>query len=441
MDLYKKLRTRKVLLRAWSKVRTSGRSPHTSITTRQLIERFDDNYQANLDAIYRKLQKGTFRFEGEMGVPLPKGPGKPGFRPLVVAPIDNRIVRRAILEVLQGYGDPKSPSGHYWQGVSGIQEVLMTPTSIGGVPARGVPHGLAIIDRAVAKGLKYFVRSDIRDFFTNIPKSEVKTFVSNAVNDRAFTNLFDRALDTNLANEEELKEREAFKLFPDEDVGVAQGSALSALAGNIALREFDALFNGRGVVCVRYIDDFILLGKTETSVVAAFNNASKWLSRYGMSVYGLTDTAAINADKVDQGNIFEGTNVLGYRISGRAIQPSKKSQENLLVKLDEVVDAAKSHMTAVADGKHVNHNLLYHQSMVKLHRIIWGWSQTFRYSTVPHVFGALDKKIDRKINRLKKHALKLVKADDPQITRRISGVHLLVDTQFSELPEPFDMEI
>jgi hypothetical protein len=29
-------------------------------------------------------------------------------------------------------------------------------------------------------------------------------------------------------------------LFPDPKIGVAQGSALSALAGNIALREFDA---------------------------------------------------------------------------------------------------------------------------------------------------------------------------------------------------------
>jgi hypothetical protein len=53
-----------------------------------------------------------------------------------------------------------------------------------------------------------------------------------------------------------LEERKHFKLFPDEDVGVAQGSALSALAANIALRSFDERMNE--IVCVRYIHDFIM---------------------------------------------------------------------------------------------------------------------------------------------------------------------------------------
>ena len=72
-------------------------------------------------------------------------------------------------------------------------------------------------------------------------------------------------------------------LFPNETIGVAQGSALSALAGNIALREFDAEMNSRGLVCVRYIDDFMLLGGSKLSSVRAriFESPAKYYRVWG----------------------------------------------------------------------------------------------------------------------------------------------------------------
>src|SRR5437868_12477402 len=87
--------------------------------------------------------------------------------------------------------------------------------------------------------------------FTRIPLAEVNEFIARAAPDPRFASIFKAALTTNLANKAELEERTHFKLFPSEDVGVAQGSALSALAANIALREFDTQMNDRGIVCVR----------------------------------------------------------------------------------------------------------------------------------------------------------------------------------------------
>ena len=126
--------------------------------------------------------------------------------------------------------------------------------------------------------------------------------------------LFEDALATNLENQEELEERHLFKLFPDPEIGVAQGSALSALAGNIALREFDTRMNDRGIVCVRYIDDFILLGATEAKVRAAYHSARTTLREMGMDVYDLNDAMARKDGKVDEGNIYNGTDFLGYRM-------------------------------------------------------------------------------------------------------------------------------
>ena len=169
---------------------------------------------------------------------------------------------------------------------------MATPTSVGGISKRGVPHGLALIDRAVRAGNHWFIRSDIHNFFTRIPKADINAFVRSAVNDKKFAALFQQALATNLENQEELEERHLFKLFPDPEIGVAQGSALSALAGNIALREFDARVNDRGIVCVRYIDDFILLGSSEAKVQAAYRSARTMLNGLGMDIYDLRDDKA-----------------------------------------------------------------------------------------------------------------------------------------------------
>ena len=133
---------------------------------------------------------------------------------------------------------------------------------------------------------------------------------ADALGNQQFADLFEQALATNLENQEELEERQLFKLFPDPEIGVAQGSALSALAGNIVLREFDARMNDRGIVCVRYIDDFIILGPSEAKVQAAYRSAQKMLNAMGMDVYDLSDTKARNYGKVDDGNIHNGTDVL-----------------------------------------------------------------------------------------------------------------------------------
>ncbi|MCK1417635.1 hypothetical protein IVB55_32795 [Bradyrhizobium sp. CW4] len=286
---------------------------------------------SNLEQIGKRLRSNTFRFDGEEGITIPKGKGK-GLRPVVMAPIANRIVRRAILEVLQGYGAEGSPKR--WPGVPAVRHIMGTRSSVGGIKDRGVPHGLSLIDEAVRSSKTWFVRSDIKDFFTRIPLMQVNAFISEAIADREFADIFKSALSTNLTNRAQLEERKHFKLFPDDDVGVAQGSALSALAANITLRSFDERMNDRGIVCVRYIDDFIMLGNSRAKVGAAFAAAREHLALMGMDVYDQTDRAARHAGKFDDGNIYNGTDVLGYRVSGTSRQPSAAAMRAFRKKCD-----------------------------------------------------------------------------------------------------------
>lgn len=433
MDLYERVRSRAVLHRAWGAVRSSGISSDSE-RTRADIRRFEANSLANLERIADQLRSGKFKFEGDKGITPPKGRGKPGVRPIVLAPIENRIVRRALLEVLQGYGDNTDSPRRRWKGVRAIREVMETPTSVGGVKARGVPHGLALIDDAVRKGNHSFARSDIKNFFTQIPQATVNTFVRKATKDKKFSDLFTRALATNLTNEDELEERNHFKLFPNSEIGVAQGSALSALAGNIALREFDNEMNGRGIVCVRYIDDFILIGPTERKVRAAYASARNMLAAMGMDAYELSDADAVRTGKAHAGNIHDGTDFLGYRISASARQPCAAAQKKFRDKLDSVVGRATKAMNEAASGHTASYLSLYHHAMVELHKIVWGWSQSFRHTTVPHVFDSLDRDVDECVDRIRREANKLIPPADRLVRRRVMGIHLLVDTPKYPLP-------
>ncbi|TYO65099.1 hypothetical protein FXV83_18035 [Bradyrhizobium hipponense] len=431
-DLCKRLRSRAVLHRSWAAVKQSGLSS-PSETTVGAIKSYDENWLNNVEQISKRLRNSTFAFDGEKGITIPKGKGK-GFRPLVMAPIDNRIVRRAILEVLQGFGSDTSPARKRWPGVPAVKQVMETRTSVGGVKNRGVPHGLSLIDDAVRSGKSWFVRSDIKDFFTRIPLARVNEFVSDAVADQEFTELFKIALATNLSNKAELEERDQFILFPDADLGVAQGSALSALAANIALRDFDEQMNGRGIVCVRYIDDFIILGPTRAKVMAAFASARDRLALMGMDVYDENDRAARQSGKFDEGNIHDGTDVLGYRVSGTSRQPSSAATAAFLRKCDELVAQAKKEMRLAVSGQSSSHVLRYHQAMVLLHKTVRGWSQAFRHTTATHVFTNLDAEIDRRIQELRKFAYTLTQGATGEVRRRVMGVHVLSDTATLPLP-------
>jgi hypothetical protein len=259
-------------------------------------------------------------------------------------------------------------------------------------------------------------------------------FVEASADDEQFCTLFSQALATNLTNKKELEERHHFTLFPNSETGVAQGSALSALAGNIVLENFDKDMNGRGIICVRYIDDFILLGKTQAKVAAAFKSAQDRLRQLGMTVYDPSDQAARQAGKVDEGNIHNGTDVLGYRISARALQPCSAAQHALLSKLDDIVSQARMAMQKAASRDISSHSYLYHHAMVMMHRVTWGWSQSFKYTNVPHVLQSLDQQIDARIVELTAIIRSHTADASPQMRRRVSGIHLLQDCHSAPLP-------
>lgn len=409
--LYQQVRSRTVLHKAWRHVRKNGLSS-LSIETQNAIKQFDEDAHRRLRRIEDQLRKHRFVFAPQTGVAKQRSGKKP--RPIVIAAVENRIVQRAILDVLQN----QPP----------IREILSTPSSFGGIGNRSVKDAIGYVNDTINSGAKYFVRSDIRDFFGHIPRDYVTKFLGGHFADDDFLTLFQKATETTLANLSNLGEDAEY--FPLGSEGVAQGSPLSPLIGNILLRNFDGTMNGRRIICVRYIDDFVLLGPCPSALRKAFENAQTELGRFGMSAYDPWIKAEnTSRAKSGHGKVEDGFQFLGCHIKPGLVQPCSSARDAILQRVDEALDRGKKYLIEAAGMSRPKVSKLgYAQTLVEIDRTVRGWGDAFAFCNGRGVFHDLDSKINSKLDDFRQLATQLCNGRSPDVKRRVEGVSLLGDT-------------
>ena len=396
------------LLSAWQVINRNAETSG-SRATRQKAREFSQNLPANLRKIQTGLLKG-YQFKNPYGVTPDKGLGKTGKRPIVVAPIEDRIVQRAILDILQTKSlFPK------------IADVLETPTSIGGIPGRGVTHAIQLFSQAVEDGATYLMGSDIGSFFTNIDQAEVIAFLEKAGVDNNLLSLVSDALKVELRNAEDLSEEDR-ALFPTGTDGVAQGSPLSALAGNIVLYDFDRKMNNRGITCIRYIDDFLLCGAKKSAVKKAMVAAKAILLEKGMSVYNPSEAP----NKAFAGSVNSGQVFLGYQLIPRQFPPSDASCIKLLNNINLELKSGRSTISKVLSGRKAGSSArALVQSLAQVDRIVCGWRESHTMSNCPDLYARLDKEIDHRINGFLRFYREKTRIGDSRKVRMAMGVRPL----------------
>jgi len=399
------------LLPAWEAIRRNGETSK-SRKTREETRKFQADLPRELRTIQERLRRAPYKFARQIGATPEKAKGK-GKRPLVIAPIPDRIVQRAILDVLQ---DAKE--------LTAVQQVLATPTSIGGIRGRGVEDAIAIIEQAWSDGNAIHVAgSDISGFFTRINQAGVVKFIKEQTNDEEFIDLFASALRVDLANADNMTPEER-KLFPSDGTGVAQGCPLSAFAGNVALREFDAQMNGRGIICVRYIDDFILLGRRQTDVFKAFESAGDYLARLDMSIYKPED----RPDKAFCGQMGGQFEFLGYQLIPGKYPPTEKNQKSIVESVQREFEHGRSQILRSFDAKHQGKPLqVYAQTFVCVDALLRAWSGSFRACRCVTTAQRIDEAINRLISDFIAFYRDRTSERDVIIKRRALGVHVLAD--------------
>jgi len=99
--LFDRVRSVPQLRKAWRSVLANATKPSAAEKTTAEALAFSLSAEPRIDRISRELRKQVFKFSPQRGAPIKKSPGK--YRGVVVAPIPNRIVQRAILDVLQAH--------------------------------------------------------------------------------------------------------------------------------------------------------------------------------------------------------------------------------------------------------------------------------------------------------------------------------------------------
>lgn len=400
------------LRKAWGMVRSnSARSLSNSI--RQKALEYDKEIDKHLKRIQRQLSEDRFKFLPAYGLAKEDKPGKK--RPIVIAPIDSRIVQRAILQTLQA--------------IPSLKLLIETPTSCGGIAKRGVDYAIDKVYKKIMSDGNYFVRSDVKAFFTKISKESVISEIKKHTNDLRFHQLLENALDVVLSNSFELGEDA--KLFPLSDMGVAQGSCLSPLMGNIILSEFDNALNSDDIVCLRYIDDFIIIGPSQKAVSAKLKKGLKILHTLGLDAYD----PATTPEKAERGKSADGFTFLGCDIRPGLITPTKSSRQRLLLKIDQKINFSKMAMR--------NNKFLvplgeksFLETLSNIHNTTKAWGNQYQYCNNSQVMEHLDAQISEKIKDYTNFYLSIEREiEDIKVVekRRLLGLHALADSKKSPI--------
>ncbi len=393
-NLIHKLSLQNSIKSAWLRVQKSCRNSDS-----QAIVSEAEQFHITVDQVVRKIQKQlrnkSYKFSKYRAVKI-QSPGK-SVRPLTVPCIKDRIVQRAILDILQKEKLIKSTieNKYSFGGLSENTSQKGKTSSHSTDPQYGVRTAIKTACLLMNSGHNYYIRTDIKKFFTKIPRDKVLTKLSRKLNDKQFIDLLREA--TTVEFENLSKMGKDSKLFPQpgSNIGAAQGICLSPLFGNLLLSNFDIEMNSEHVKCLRYIDDLLILGKTKQDVWATYRLAVKHLDRLGMELYHPLKKE--DRSKSSCGTTAKAFDYLGCRINAERVLPSNDSCSKLVVRTKQSLDGILRY-----SRKSTSHFENTSNSFAELNRICLGvisWGKYYNFCNSKEKMIEVDHKIAEEFSK------------------------------------------
>ena len=180
-------------------------------------------------------------------IPKPDG----GVRKLGIPTVIDRIIQQAMAQQLMP-----------------IYEPLFSDGSYGYRPGRSAKDAIRKMKEYAEQGYTRAVVLDLSKYFDTLNHELLINILRRNVKDERVIQMVKRYLKSGVMEN---------GVVIETTEGSPQGGNLSPLLANVYLNEFDQEFNRRGVPCIRYADDIVLLAKNERASERLLETSTKYL--------------------------------------------------------------------------------------------------------------------------------------------------------------------
>ena len=227
---------------------------------------YEADLECNLEDLHHRVQRGAYRALPSRRVYIPKPDGRQ--RPLAVAALEDKIVQRAVVGLLNA-----------------IYEEDFLGFSYGFRPGRGAHDAMDALCVGIhSRKVSFILDADIRSFFDEISQEWLIRFLEHRVGDRRIIRLIQKWLKAGILED---------GVVSVSDRGTGQGSVISPLLANIYLHYTLDLWAARwrqhtatgDVIIVRYADDFIVGFQHESDARLFRDEMRERLGKFALSLH------------------------------------------------------------------------------------------------------------------------------------------------------------
>jgi RNA-directed DNA polymerase len=228
------------------------------------------DYEADLEHrlkdLHGRVHRGAYRAQPSRRVYISKSDGRQ--RPLAVPALEDKIVQRATVEVLNA-----------------VYEEEFLGFSYGFRPGRGTHDALdALVVGISSKKVNWILDADIRSFFDTVSHEWLVRFVEHRIGDPRIVRLIQKWLKVGILED---------GVVNASDKGTGQGSVISPLLANIYLHYVIDLWAERwrkhkatgDIIIVRYADDLVVGFEHETEARRFLDEMRERLEKFSLSLH------------------------------------------------------------------------------------------------------------------------------------------------------------
>lgn len=341
--LIQKLVTKENLYLAWNRINQG--SEESKGLDGVSIRTFREELKKNILTLQRQLKSNTFQFTPLKGCLIPKKNNK-GKRALQIAAVRDRVVQRAILNVIEKH-----------------MEKMNQACSFGYRREISKEDAVHLMVKKRDQKYWYVLEADIVKFFDRVDRARLFEKIQDALPDLSINHLIQDSTQVLMGNPEAFSQEELAEHFTSEGRGIAQGSILSPVFANLYLASFDETMLDAGFKMVRYADDFVVLCKNQNDALKAYEKARKYLKeelQLDMHPLGACDEAKTRITHFGQG-----FNFLGYSFNHKTIVPTRESRLKVRQKVTEITKRAERGSLT--------------QAAKELRQVLLGWGHTYAH--------------------------------------------------------------